>query len=99
MSKTENRIGTLFENTPLIGTLDIPVPEAKNIYSKAFSHLNEKDQKAMRSYQAAAQAARNNQIQPDPTVAIETLLKEVPGARKALKHYDKEVGKLMKWKR
>ncbi|MDP1710287.1 MAG: hypothetical protein Q8L28_01600 [bacterium] len=68
----------------------------ENIYAKALSSLSEKDQIAMQAYQMAADEVRRNQIQPDPTVTIENLLKKVPGARRALRRYDKEVGKLMR---
>ncbi len=69
----------------------------ENIYSIAFSHLSEADKEAMLAYQVRAEEIQH-QGTMDSTVSIENILREVPGARRALKHYDREVGKLAKFR-
>lgn len=67
----------------------------ENIYSLALSHLSEADRAAISAYQAKAEEIQQQEVQ-DSTIAIENVLKQVPGARRALRHYDREVGKLMR---
>lgn len=64
------------------------------IYIEAFKQLSEDEQRALLDYNKAMlelQHAGTN----DPTRAIEQLIKDIPGSKKAIRRYDKFVGSLM----
>jgi len=68
---------------------------AENIYLRALSFLSKEDQAAIAAYQEAAQQARGQGLD-EPTVAIEDLFRKVPTAERALRHYDRQVGRLLR---